>query len=174
MADQAKITSVEALETFRTNLILFLSKSRLRVDEAVDEIRRTRGWLQSGQRPHWEGEIRRRRRTLDQAEQELLNARLSSLRDNLSREMTAVRRAKQALVDAEQKLQKVKLWIRNYESITAPPARKLESLRSLLDHEMPKAISYLLQIQNHLEAYAETAPLRDTPSPPPPTEIPLP
>ena len=72
MADQANVTSFDALETFRTNLILFLNKTRVRVDEVGDEIRRTRGWLQNDQRVHWEGEIRRRRRTLSQAEQELL------------------------------------------------------------------------------------------------------
>lgn len=167
MADQANVTSIEALETFRTNLILFLNKSHNRVDEVGDEIRRTRGWLQSDQRLHWEGEIRRRRRTLDQAEQELLNARLSSLRDNLSREMIAMRRAKQALVEAEQKLQNVKRWSRTYESAIAPLAKKLESLRSVLDHEMPKAISYLLQTQNNLEAYAGIGTPGATPTPPP-------
>jgi len=166
MADQAQVTSFDALETFRANLILFLSGARLRVDEVGSEIRRTRGWVQNEQRLHWEGEIRRRRRTLDQAEQELLNAKLSSFRDNFSVELMAVRRAKQAFVEAEEKLQNVKRWSRNYESCVAPLAKKLESLRGVLDHELPKAVSYLLQIQKSLESYAETAAPRDVKSPP--------
>lgn len=170
MAEQAKVTSFEALETFRSHLILFLNKARLRVDEVADEVRRTRGWLQSEQRLHWEGEIRRRRRTLSQAEQELLNARLSSFRDNLTREMLAVRRAKESVSEAESKLQRVKQWGRNYESSVAPLARKLEGLRGLLDHEMPEAVATLLQTQLALEAYAETAAPRTLGTPPPAAE----
>ena len=166
MADQAQVTSFGAIETFRANLILFLHGARLRVDEVGGEIRRTRGWVQNEQRLHWEGEIRRRRRTLDQAGQELLNAKLSAFRDNFSVERMAVRRAKQAFVEAEEKLQNVKRWSRDYEFCVAPLAKKLESLRDVLDHELPKAVSYLLQIQNTLESYAETSAPRDVMSPP--------
>lgn len=168
MADQAKVTSIEALETFRASLILFLAKTRSRVGEVSDEIRRTRGWLQNEQRIHWEGEIRRIRRKLDLATQELLTARMSELRDDLSREMMAVRRAKQALEEAEEKLRKVKLWSRNYESAVAPLAKNLESFQSVLDHEMPKAIAYLVRTQDALAAYAETtisSQVLQTPSP---------
>ena len=161
MADQAKITSFDALETFRTHLILFLSKAHNRMDEVGDEIRRTRGWLQNDQRLHWEGEIRRRRRALEQAEQALLSAKLSSFKANHSMEMMAVRRAKRALVEAEEKLQNVKRWIRNYETCLDPFSRKLESLRGLLDYRLPKAIAFLLQIQKTLDSYMEAgAPLR--------------
>jgi len=165
MADQAKITSFDALEIFRTHLILFLNKAHTSVDEVGDEIRRTRGWLQNDQRLHWEAEGRRRHRTLDQAEQELLNAKLSSLRDNLSMELMAVRRAKHAVAEAEEKLQNVKRWTRNYEFRMAPLAKKLESLRGLLDHRLPKAVSSLLQIQKALDAYREPGALREVGSP---------
>ena len=174
MADQANVTSFDALETFRTNLILFLNKTRVRVDEVGDEIRRTRGWLQNDQRVHWEGEIRRRRRTLSQAEQELLNARMSSFRDNLSVEQMAVRRAKQAFVEAEEKLQNVKRWARNFESCIAPLAKKLESLRGVLDHDLPKAVSYLLRTQESLDLYAETGSPRVASNPPAEADEPAP
>ncbi|MEI6279440.1 MAG: hypothetical protein WCQ16_08675 [Verrucomicrobiae bacterium] len=166
MADQAQVTSFDALETFRTNLILFLNKARIRVDEMGGEIRRTRGWLQNDRRVHWEGEIRRRRRTLAQAEQELLNARMSSFRENFSVELMAMRRAKQASEEAEGKLRNVKRWARNYESCLAPLEKKLESLRGVLDHELPKAVSYLLQTRETLESYAETGAPREVKNPP--------
>lgn len=170
MADQAQVTSFEALEIFRTNLILFLSKTRIPVDEAGGEIRRTQGWLQNDQRLFWEREIRKRRRTLDQAEAELLNAKMSNLRDNLSVELMAARRAKKAYVEAEEKLQNVKRWSRNFESCVAPLAKKLESLRGVLDHELPKAVSFLLELQKTLESYAEIGTSRDAGNPPPATD----
>ncbi|TSA29267.1 MAG: hypothetical protein D4R65_15465 [Verrucomicrobiaceae bacterium] len=166
MAEQAQITSFDALETFRTNLILFLNKAHARVDEVGDEIRRTRGWLQSDRRVHWEGEIRRRRRALDLAEQELLNARMSSFRENLTREMVAARQAKQELVEAEEKLLNVKRWIRGYESLIAPLSKKLESLRGVLDHDLPKAVAYLVQTQQNLAEYSESGAPREAKSGP--------
>jgi len=170
MADQAQVTSFDALEIFRTNLILFLNKARIQVDDAGSGIRRTQGWLQNDQRLYWEREIRRRRRALDQAEAELLNAKMSNLRENLSVELMAVRRAKKAFVEAEEKLQNVKRWSRNFESCVAPLAKNLESLRGVLDHELPKALSYLLETQKTLESYAEIGTSRDAKSPPPTSE----
>lgn len=166
MADQAQVTSFDALETFRTNLILFLNKARIQVDDAGGEIRRTQGWLQNDQRLFWEREIRRRRRALDQAEQELLAAKMSPLRENHSVELLAMRRAKMAFVEAEEKLRNVKRWSHNFESSISPLAKKLETLRGVLDHELPRAISYLLEAQKALEFYAEIAPARDLDSPP--------
>lgn len=168
MADQAKVTSLEALEIFRTNLILFLTKAHNRMDEVGDDIRRTRSWIQTDQRLHWEGEIRRRRQALGQAEQELLSAKLSALRENLAMEMAAVRRAKQALDEAEKKLRNVKQWTRNYETLVQPLAKQLEGLRGALDHEMPLAISSLLQTQKILGAYAEVGAPRSVQKPPAP------
>ena len=170
MADQAQVTSFDALEIFRTNLILFLNKARIQADEAGGEIRRTQGWLQNDQRLYWEREIRRRRRALDQAEADLLNAKMSNLRDNHSVELLAARRAKKAFVEAEEKLQNVKRWSRNFESSVAPLAKKLESLRGVLDHELPKAVSFLLELQKTLESYAEIGTSRDPGNPSPEPE----
>lgn len=161
MANQAHITSLEALESFRTSLIVYLSRTRLRVDEVSNELRRTKTWLQNDQRLFWEGEIRRRRRARDQAEQELLAARLSSFNDSMTLQMLAARRARKALEEAEEKLQNVKRWTRNYESCTEPLAKKLASLRNVLDDELPKAVTYLAQTQRTLEAYAEAPLPRD-------------
>ena len=169
MADQAKITSLDALENFRSHLILFLSKTHSIVEEVSDDIRKTRGWLQNDQRLHWEREIRRRRRALDQAQQDLHSAKLSSFNDNYSLQMMAVRRAKQAADDAEEKLRNVKRWTRDYEFSLSPLAKKLDSLRGVIDHKLPKAASTLLQIQKTLDSYMELGERR-TAIPPPETQ----
>lgn len=74
MGNQARVTTTDAFESFRASLILFLGKARRSVDDAGDEVRRTRLWLQHDQILHWDGEIRRRTKTLDQAQQELRSA----------------------------------------------------------------------------------------------------
>ncbi|MEO8206190.1 MAG: hypothetical protein ABI615_08410 [Chthoniobacterales bacterium] len=158
MGDQAKISSLDALESFRASLILFVHKTRASVEEVNAEIRRTSAWVQTDQRVHWEGEIRRRRKAYDQAQQELLSVRISSQKNDATLQMAAVRKTKQALEEAEEKMRYVKRWTRDYEPAVAPLTKKLESVRQVLDHDMPKAISYLLQTQKTLEGYTDVAP----------------
>ena len=50
MSEQAKVTSIDVLESFRAALIVFLTESRRSLDEVTDAVRRTRMWLQQEQR----------------------------------------------------------------------------------------------------------------------------
>ena len=171
--EQAKVTSLEALEAFRAHLIVFLDDAHRSVDEVNDEVRRTRQWVQLEQRGYWEREIRKRQQKLDAAEQELLSARLSGLRDNTRAQEDAVRRAKMQVREAEEKHRKVRQWSRDYDHFLEPLARKLEGLRHYLDADLPKALAFLLQAQRTLEAYAEIEPRRPArPAAPTPEETP--
>ena len=158
MGDQAQVTSVEALELFRTNLIIFSTKAKARLDEVGDEVRRTRAWVQNDRRLFWESETRKRQKALDQANQELLSARISNLRDNLSGQTTAVRKAQRALDEAAEKLKNVKTWTRNYDGTVEPLMKRLQGLKRILEDDMPKASATLVQIQNVLQAYSDTTP----------------
>ena len=62
MPDRAHVTSVDALESFRANLIIYLSKARPTLDEVSADVQRIHGWLENEQRTHWENELRRRSR----------------------------------------------------------------------------------------------------------------
>jgi len=155
MANQVRVTSLDALESLRSALIIFLTKSRRSLDDARDDARRTRQWIQHDQRFHWEGQVRQRQKKLDQVEQELLSAKLSGLRDNLVFQQNAVRKAKAALVEAEEKLRCVKRWARDFDNAADPLLKRLEGLRQYLDFELPDAIAYLVQAQRTLEAYTE-------------------
>jgi hypothetical protein len=174
MSNQAKVTSVDALDNLRAGLIIFLSKARRSLDDSGDELRRMRLWLQHDMRTKWENEERKCRRVLEAAEQELFSAKLSGLRDDVSFQQNAVRKAKHALAHAEEKLRNVKTWNRNYEAVADPLAKRLEGLRQFLDYDLPKGIAYLVQAQRTLEDYAEThAPLSPPPTDAmPPTEPP--
>ena len=66
MEQRSQVTSVEAIEAFRSCLILFLSKARPTLEEVMNEVVRTRSWLQTDQRVHWEKEIKKKRRDLEQ------------------------------------------------------------------------------------------------------------
>jgi hypothetical protein len=163
MAIQARITSTDALESFRASLIVFLTKAQRSVDDVSDEVRRTRVWLQHDQRTHWEGEFRRRTKLLEQAQAELMSAQITSNQTAVLVRQATVIKAKRALMEAEQKIRTLKKWIQNYDSCVDPAVKRLESLRQYLADDMPKAIAYLVNVQNTLDAYSSMpAPAAET------------
>jgi len=159
MAIQAKVTSTDALESFRASLIVFLGKAKRAVDDASDEVRRMRQWLQHDQRTHWESERRRKQKQLDQAQADLMSARLGATVNQpsalMNRQM-AVAKLQREIAEVEGKLRKVKGWTQNYDTCTEPVLKRVEKLRQSLD-ELPKAISYLVSVQKTLEDYADSA-----------------
>jgi hypothetical protein len=165
MTSQAKVTSIDALESLRAGVIIFMTKGHRAVDEMSDEIRRTRVWVQNDQRHRWELEVRKRQKVLDQAKQELMSAKMIRLRDDLSAQHAAVRKAERALEEAEGKLRNVRAWTRNFDGCVEPLAKRLEGLREFLAHDMPKAVAYLVQAQTTLESYTELAAPGAAPSP---------
>lgn len=165
MADRANVTSIEILEVFRTSLIIYVDKVDAALNEISEEVRRTRQWVETDRRTHWEGELRRRSRALDQAEQELYSASLTAMQDTHARQKMMVARAKRAREEAEEKLKVIKKWSRDFESVVEPRAKKLESLRSFAGHDLAKAIAFLTEALKALEAYAELRPSSATDAP---------
>ena len=133
MANQVRVTSLDALETFRAHLIIFLAKAVGAVDEVGDEVRRTRSWVHNDQRQFWETQIKKRRRILDQAQGEYMNARLSKLQDNIAAQKQAVQKAKRELEEAEQKLEDDRwevIEIRRLQRFYEIESKKIESAYS--------------------------------------------
>lgn len=158
MAERAQVTSSDALELFRSNLLLYLDKARPALDEVSAEVMRMRNWLEDEQRVYWESQVRRRRREFDEARQALFSAKLSLLDRASSAEQMMAHRARRALQAAEEKLRKVKQWDRVFESRTAPLVKQMEKLHTVLAHDMVKAVAFLTRTLETLEAYRRVAP----------------
>jgi len=158
MADRAHVTSVEALDSFRSSLLVYLSKARPVLDEVSTDVQRTRNWLEVERRAFWEMQVKRRTEKLREAEQTLFGARLSNLREATDAEVAAVRRAKAAVEEAENKLRRIKLWCRDFDNRVEPLAKQLDQLRNLYTIEMPKAANHLSLIMAALADYAGLSP----------------
>ncbi len=158
MPERAHVTSVEALEFFRSNLLVYLSKARPALDEISSEVVRMRSWLEDEQRAHWENEMRRRRREFDEAQQALFSSKLSTFRETTSAEQMAVHRTKRALEAAEAKLKVVKQWDRVFDNRVGPLVKQMEKLHTVLAHDMVQAVAFLTQMIQTLDAYANLAP----------------
>ena len=168
MAERAHVTSVEVLESFRSSLIVYLTKARPALEDVNDQVLRTRVWLQNDQRLHWETQMRRRSKQLEMAQQELSAARMGGLREASSAHQAAVYKAKRAVDEAEERLRRVKQWGREFDNRVEPLVRQLDKLTSFLTNEMPKATFYLAQAIKSLDAYAGVAApmLADAPAQP--------
>ncbi|MDB6059198.1 MAG: hypothetical protein JWO95_3042 [Verrucomicrobiales bacterium] len=155
MAQQgANISSVEALDTFRAALVLYLSKARPTLDEINAEVVRLRVWLESDRRIFWEKQARRCALKLEEAKQSVFSAEMSRLRESTSAERTAVTKAQRDLAEAEAKLASVKKWVSDFESRVSPLAKQLERMQSFLSSGLPRAHAHLTESIRTLEAYA--------------------
>lgn len=169
MANQAKVTSLEALETLRTSLIIFMTKAHRALDDVGDEVRNTRQWLQHEKRVHWEAELRQRSKKMEQAAMELMTSKLTGHREAVQVRQSLVNKAKQSVAEAEGKLKAIKLWSQRYESVAEPVYKQLDDLRQYVEFDLPKAIAYLLNTQKTLESYTEVPAPPTTPSAKPAT-----
>ncbi len=158
MERQANVAAIEALESFRAQLVQFMIDARSRVDETRDSVCRTRQWVEHDRRLHWEAQLRTRKKKLEAAELELFSARLAGLQNANSGKEELVRRARRGVEEAEEKLRKVKKWSRDFEETAEPMLRRLQRLRDLLDEDVPKGIAWLAQAQQILNEYAESFP----------------
>lgn len=156
MADQARISNLDSIEAFRAALIVFMNKTRQTLDNVQDSVKKTRGWVQTEQPAYWNSQIRMRQKKLDQAQQELMSARMSEFIDNPTTQQMAVRKARAALEEAQAKADRTKAWGRDFDRNIDPLARKADSLRDFIDGDLVKAVAYLVEIQKILEGYNET------------------
>ena len=170
MADQAKVASIDSLESFRNSLVIFMERVSKSIDEVGDTVRRTRHWVQDEQYNYWISEKRRRERKLEQAEQELYSSRLSPLQDASTEAQMNVRRANRAIEEVEEKIRLIKKWARDYDSIVEPLARKLDALQDLVTTKYPKAVNYLVRTIETLESYAQASLQNNDPTETPKSE----
>jgi len=156
--DRANIASIEALEAFRTHLIVYLNNARPALDEVRGEIIRARLWLEADRQSHWEAQIRRCERRLQDAEAELFKLRISAAENALQVAQQNVRKCRQALAEAEAKLKAVRKWIRNFDQDFGPFLRQVERLRDLLAGNMDEALFDLTRTVGILADYAQVRP----------------
>lgn len=158
MPQQAKVTSVEAIQAFRSQLVVYISQMRPVLDEISSEVLRTRSWLEDDRRRYWQQEMRVKSRKLEDAKQELFTASLSKMSEGTSFQQMAVQRAQRDMRMVEEKMAVIKRWDRDLDNKTSPLVKQMEQLHGFLAVEMEKAVAYLDQAITALDAYRSVAP----------------
>lgn len=160
MPEKAQVTSVEAIEAFRAQLVVYLAQMRPVLEEISSEVTRTRSWLEDDRRRYWQQEMRVRARRLEDARQELFTASLDRKGEAGSFQQLAVQRAQREMRVVEEKLAVVKKWDRDLENKSSPLVKQMEQLHGFLTVEMERAVAYLDQAIRALDAYRSVAPQR--------------
>lgn len=153
MSDKAHITHVEALDRFRSRLVLFVERATMVLDEVNEEVKRTRIWLQTEQKLKLQSELKRKNREMEMLQQELFTARLSPLRTTATGQQLRINRMRRELRELETTLRALVVWSRQFDSTVETEARKVEKLRQLLDHDMVRAIQHLSESSRLLREY---------------------
>lgn len=155
MADRAQVTSVEAVESFRSALIIYLSKARPALEEMSNEVMRSKQWLQNDQRRKWEGEMKARGKKLERAKAEMFSVSMSKFQEVGAAQQLALHRAKEAHEEAQKKIALLKKWDHELDNRAEPLIKQVDQFLSFVSTELPRAIAYLTQAIKALEAYAE-------------------
>lgn len=172
MSDQVKVSSIDALEAFRADLIQYVEKARVALEDAEGEVRRTRTWLDVDRTNYWTRQLKLRTKELEQVEAELYNATITRPNESHASHKMAVLKAKRRLEEAEAKIIVVKKWRQTYDNRVTPMLRQLDPMFFLVGLQLPKGIHSLGESIKALQAYAEKGPTVKPalPSAPEPTD----
>ena len=154
MSDQVTISSIDALEAFRADLIQYIAKARVALEDMEGDVRRTQTWLDTDRAQHWAGQIKQWTKKLDQAEQELYSANLTSPQASNAFQKMAVLKARRKLEDAGEKARVVKKWRQTFENRATPLLRQLDPMFCLVGQQLPKGVHSLGEAIKALQAYA--------------------
>ena len=159
MSDQANVSSIDALEAFRADLIRYVERARVALEDSEGEVRRTRTWVEVDRATYWTMQFKQRTKKLEQAEAELYNVAITRPRENHAVQKMQAEKAKRDLDEAEVKMRKLKHWRQTFDNRVTPLLRQLDPMFFLVCQHLPKGIHMLTESIKNLQAYAERAPI---------------
>jgi hypothetical protein len=155
----AQLTSLDALRRFRAALIEFAEASNETMVGLDMELRRGLQWMLETQPRFWKSEEKRLYDLVIQAKAELSRARGMAMKDQTpacTEQKQALERATAQLRHVEEKSKVTQRWGRIIEHEAHEFQGRANQFTSLLEGELPRAISLLDRAVAAVEAYLET------------------
>ncbi|NLX12996.1 MAG: hypothetical protein GXY44_04975 [Phycisphaerales bacterium] len=157
MSEQARVDSVERLQTFRVQLCRSAESIETALSEAEQDIHRTRNWLHQDQQTYWKSELRKRTELYHRAKLALKRRQneKTPLGGHYSYvdEKKAVDAAKRRLEEAEQKIANVRRWLRQLDKEADEYKAVVQRLGRYMEADVPRSLARLDQMIAALEAY---------------------
>jgi hypothetical protein len=158
---QANVRSIEVLRDFRQHLIQFAEEVMNSLGAVDMENRRITHWLTEEQKRYWEGELKRRKEKLSQAQAELFRRKLQNADGrNVStiEQKDHVAEAKKRLEDGERRAALVKKWIPPWQQASLEYRGSTQWLRDLVGGDIARSVALLDRILDSLDRYTSFVP----------------
>ena len=163
MNASARVTSLDALKTFRAAVCSFQTDAKDALGAAELEIRHLLDWL-GQQQQFWRAEVRRCEEEVVRAQAELVQRKYSHAdRRGWTEPELVLKKAKARLEHAQQKVERTRHWLRILPREIAEYEGPARQLAGMLDAELARAAALLEQRIEALEAYVQMAPPAVTP-----------
>ncbi len=155
MGQSARVTSIDALRTWRESLSVFHDDAVEALGAVELDLRRTLDWL-DGQTRFWQLELRRRDDAVVQAKSELARKKMMPIigrTADTTEQDKNLRRAQMRKQEAEEKLERARqlgpILTRAIDEYRGPARR----LSGMLDADVPNAIALMERKLDALQAY---------------------
>jgi hypothetical protein len=158
MSHGAHVTSIDALRWFKAALQEYADVLQDTLATMQVEVQRGLDWFELDRMSYWPAEVRKAQERLVEAQNRLERKRLSfdpSDSPSCHEEEQAVRRARQRLRFAEQKVVISRSWLRRVRHDVDDFRNLLAKLHHLGDSDLPRAIAILTRMIRSLEKYTD-------------------
>jgi hypothetical protein len=155
MAVGAKVTSVDAIEQFKANLIRFKTDAGNALASLDMGIRRAFDWLE-GQQKHWQTEVRQWQEFANRAKAELIQfeyGRAETRGPGYTEKQIALHEAQSRLRQAEARVQSCKRWARVLPCEVIECEGPARQLAGMLEADLRQAIALVDHKIRALESY---------------------
>jgi glycine cleavage system aminomethyltransferase T len=160
MSSGAKVYDLEALTRIREALCVFGADVREALTAADADIQRMIDWLHE-ELKWWQKEVHRRQDLLGQARNALNHKKLERVfgrKPDITEEEKAYRRAKARLEQAEDKVERIRKAIPEFQRAVMLYQGPARQLAAYLDTQMPRSLHWLDARSSALEEYVRLAP----------------
>ena len=163
----AHVTSVEALRDFRADLCTFCQRAQDGLASVQAQAQRMLDWIDD-QEKSWQRELRRWEEAVNQARAELARRKMVRIGDrapDTTEQEDILRAALHRRDEAEEKLHRTRRCLPAFRRAVDEYQGPARQLSGFLEGEQPRALAWLQQKIDALEAYARLATPTTDPKP---------
>ena len=157
MSEQARVEDIESFRVFRVALHQFALIAEQSLTSVQAHVDRTRSWLETEQRLHWDSQLRRRSEAVVQARDAVRQKRLykdaSGRTPSAIEEEKVLRRCLASVEEAEAKILAVKRSIPRLDKESELYRGGVAPLSRAICDDIPRAIALLDRLADSLEEY---------------------
>ncbi len=161
MRDQVNVQSIDAISNLRGQIFETSDLLSRTIDECISRTTRLLAWIQGPQLQHWRMQKRKRDQRVASARSDLERAKISrpdADPRSFIDQQRAIRKAKAAADEADDKLKLIAHWCRELDRQITLFRGGLRPLASAAEANLPRAGRWLAELARHLEGYVEVAP----------------